>query len=59
MPLVKKLCENTQSVQSDNNVICVIAQEFGKIVLGLESKTFYEFTLFYYRNRNSDIQLIF
>ncbi|XP_043514035.1 serine/threonine-protein phosphatase 4 regulatory subunit 4-like isoform X3 [Frieseomelitta varia] len=36
VPLVKKLCENTQSVQSDNNVICVIAQEFGKIVLGLE-----------------------
>lgn len=58
MPLVKKLCENTQSVQPDNNVICVIAQEFGKIVLGLESKTFCEFTL-YYRNRNNDIRLIF
>ncbi|XP_033184181.1 serine/threonine-protein phosphatase 4 regulatory subunit 4 isoform X2 [Bombus vancouverensis nearcticus] len=37
VPLVKKLCENTQSVQSDDNVICVIAQEFGKIVLGLET----------------------
>lgn len=55
MPLVKKLCENAQSVQSDNNVICVIAQEFGKIVLGLESKTFYEFTFYYYYDRNNDI----
>ncbi|XP_017767087.1 PREDICTED: uncharacterized protein LOC108555782 isoform X4 [Eufriesea mexicana] len=36
VPLVKKLCENTQSVQPDDDVICVIAQEFGKIVLGLE-----------------------
>lgn len=51
MPLVKKLCENTQSVQSDDNVICVIAQEFGKIVLGLESKISYEFK-FYFHDRN-------
>ncbi|XP_017788028.1 PREDICTED: serine/threonine-protein phosphatase 4 regulatory subunit 4-like [Habropoda laboriosa] len=36
VPLVKKLCENTQSAQADDNVICVIAQEYGKIVLGLE-----------------------
>ncbi|CAL7947776.1 unnamed protein product [Xylocopa violacea] len=36
MALVKKLCESTQSVHSDDNVTCVIAQEFGKIVLGLE-----------------------
>ncbi|CAK9810176.1 Serine/threonine-protein phosphatase 4 regulatory subunit 4 [Anthophora plagiata] len=36
VPLVKKLCENTQSVHADDNVICVIAQEYGKIVLGLE-----------------------
>ncbi|CAK9812642.1 Serine/threonine-protein phosphatase 4 regulatory subunit 4 [Anthophora quadrimaculata] len=36
VPLVKKLCESTQSVQADDNVICVIAQEYGKIVLGLE-----------------------
>ncbi|XP_015185621.1 PREDICTED: serine/threonine-protein phosphatase 4 regulatory subunit 4-like isoform X1 [Polistes dominula] len=33
-PLIKKLCEN--AVKSDDNVICIIAQEFGKLVLGLE-----------------------
>ncbi|KZC09718.1 Serine/threonine-protein phosphatase 4 regulatory subunit 4, partial [Dufourea novaeangliae] len=35
MPLVKKLCEN--AMKSNDNVICVIAQEFGKLVLGLEN----------------------
>lgn len=35
-PLVKKLCEN--AAKSEDNVICIIAQEFGKLVLGLESK---------------------
>ena len=35
-PLVKKLCEN--AVKSNDNVICVTAQELGKLVLGLESK---------------------
>ncbi|XP_034188374.2 serine/threonine-protein phosphatase 4 regulatory subunit 4 isoform X2 [Osmia lignaria lignaria] len=34
IPLIKKLCEN--SMRSDDNVICVIAQEYGKIVLGVE-----------------------
>ncbi|XP_029051751.2 serine/threonine-protein phosphatase 4 regulatory subunit 4-like isoform X3 [Osmia bicornis bicornis] len=34
VPLIKKLCEN--SMRSDDNVICVIAQEYGKIVLGVE-----------------------
>ncbi|XP_031840992.1 uncharacterized protein LOC116430665 isoform X2 [Nomia melanderi] len=34
VPLVKKLCEN--ALKSEDNVICVIAQEFGKLVLGLE-----------------------
>ncbi|XP_076627283.1 serine/threonine-protein phosphatase 4 regulatory subunit 4 isoform X1 [Colletes latitarsis] len=34
VPLVKKLCEN--AMKSDDNVICIIAQEFGKLVLGLE-----------------------
>ncbi|XP_012145713.1 serine/threonine-protein phosphatase 4 regulatory subunit 4 isoform X4 [Megachile rotundata] len=34
VPLIKKLCEN--SMRSDDNVVCVIAQEFGKIVLGIE-----------------------
>ncbi|XP_033325928.1 serine/threonine-protein phosphatase 4 regulatory subunit 4 isoform X2 [Megalopta genalis] len=34
VPLVKKLCEN--ATKSDDHVICVIAQEFGKLVLGLE-----------------------
>ncbi|XP_072749499.1 serine/threonine-protein phosphatase 4 regulatory subunit 4 isoform X4 [Anoplolepis gracilipes] len=33
-PLVKKLCEN--SAKSEDNVICIIAQELGKLVLGLE-----------------------
>ncbi|XP_011689633.1 PREDICTED: serine/threonine-protein phosphatase 4 regulatory subunit 4-like isoform X2 [Wasmannia auropunctata] len=33
-PLLKKLCEN--AAKSEDNVICVIAQEFGKLVLGLE-----------------------
>ncbi|XP_018370840.1 PREDICTED: serine/threonine-protein phosphatase 4 regulatory subunit 4-like isoform X5 [Trachymyrmex cornetzi] len=33
-PLVKKLCEN--ATKSNDNVICVIAQEMGKLVLGLE-----------------------
>ncbi|XP_012521533.1 serine/threonine-protein phosphatase 4 regulatory subunit 4 isoform X2 [Monomorium pharaonis] len=33
-PLVKKLCEN--AAKSEDNVICVIAQEFGKLILGLE-----------------------
>ncbi|XP_012349045.1 serine/threonine-protein phosphatase 4 regulatory subunit 4 isoform X2 [Apis florea] len=36
VPLVKKLCETSQSIYHDNNVICIIAQEYGKIVLGLE-----------------------
>lgn len=35
-PLVKKLCEN--ATKSEGNEICVIAQELGKLVLGLESK---------------------
>lgn len=35
-PLVKKLCESAS--KSEDNVICMIAQEFGKLVLGLESK---------------------
>lgn len=35
-PLVKKLCEN--AAKSEDNVICIIAQELGKLVLGLESK---------------------
>ncbi|XP_076233067.1 serine/threonine-protein phosphatase 4 regulatory subunit 4 isoform X2 [Calliopsis andreniformis] len=34
VPLIKKLCEN--AMKSDDEVICIIAQEFGKIVLGLE-----------------------
>ncbi|XP_053987768.1 serine/threonine-protein phosphatase 4 regulatory subunit 4-like isoform X3 [Hylaeus volcanicus] len=34
VPLVKKLCENAMKL--DDNVICIIAQEFGKLVLGLE-----------------------
>ncbi|XP_025990556.1 serine/threonine-protein phosphatase 4 regulatory subunit 4 isoform X3 [Solenopsis invicta] len=34
VPLVKKLCEN--AAKSEDNVICVIAQELGKLVLGLE-----------------------
>ncbi|XP_011061448.1 PREDICTED: serine/threonine-protein phosphatase 4 regulatory subunit 4-like isoform X5 [Acromyrmex echinatior] len=33
-PLVKKLCEN--AIKSNDNVICIIAQELGKLVLGLE-----------------------
>ncbi|KAI4494467.1 hypothetical protein M0802_008959 [Mischocyttarus mexicanus] len=33
-PLIKKLCEN--AAKSEDNVICIIAQEFGKLVLGLE-----------------------
>ncbi|XP_048510011.1 serine/threonine-protein phosphatase 4 regulatory subunit 4-like [Athalia rosae] len=33
-PLIKKLCEN--ALKSDDNVICVIAQEFGRLALGLE-----------------------
>ncbi|KAM0730046.1 Serine/threonine-protein phosphatase 4 regulatory subunit 4 [Formica fusca] len=33
-PLVKKLCEN--AAKSEDNVICIIAQELGKLVLGLE-----------------------
>ncbi|XP_014606274.1 PREDICTED: serine/threonine-protein phosphatase 4 regulatory subunit 4-like [Polistes canadensis] len=33
-PLIKKLCENT--AKSEDYVICMIAQEFGKLVLGLE-----------------------
>ncbi|XP_018346143.1 PREDICTED: serine/threonine-protein phosphatase 4 regulatory subunit 4-like isoform X4 [Trachymyrmex septentrionalis] len=33
-PLVKKLCEN--AAKSNDNVICVIAQDLGKLVLGLE-----------------------
>ncbi|XP_018045216.1 PREDICTED: serine/threonine-protein phosphatase 4 regulatory subunit 4-like isoform X2 [Atta colombica] len=33
-PLVKKLCEN--AAKSNDNVICVTAQELGKLVLGLE-----------------------
>ncbi|XP_032676223.1 serine/threonine-protein phosphatase 4 regulatory subunit 4-like isoform X4 [Odontomachus brunneus] len=33
-PLVKKLCESAS--KSEDNVICMIAQEFGKLVLGLE-----------------------
>ncbi|XP_043787886.1 serine/threonine-protein phosphatase 4 regulatory subunit 4-like isoform X3 [Apis laboriosa] len=36
VPLVKKLCETSQSIYHDNSVICIISQEFGKIVLGLE-----------------------
>lgn len=36
VPLIKKLCETSQSIYHDNSVICVISQEFGKIVLGLE-----------------------
>ncbi|KAG5314651.1 PP4R4 phosphatase, partial [Pseudoatta argentina] len=34
-PLVKKLCEN--AIKSNDNVICIIAQELGKLVLGLET----------------------
>ncbi|XP_046472879.1 serine/threonine-protein phosphatase 4 regulatory subunit 4 isoform X4 [Neodiprion pinetum] len=33
-PLIKKLCES--ALKSDDNVICVIAQEFGRLALGLE-----------------------
>ncbi|XP_024884755.1 serine/threonine-protein phosphatase 4 regulatory subunit 4-like isoform X3 [Temnothorax curvispinosus] len=33
-PLIKKLCEN--AAKSEDNVICIIAQELGKLVLGLE-----------------------
>ncbi|XP_011335622.1 serine/threonine-protein phosphatase 4 regulatory subunit 4 isoform X4 [Ooceraea biroi] len=33
-PLVKKLCES--AAKSEDNVICMIAQEYGKLVLGLE-----------------------
>ncbi|KAL0122348.1 hypothetical protein PUN28_007226 [Cardiocondyla obscurior] len=33
-PLVKKLCES--ATKSEDNVICIIAQELGKLVLGLE-----------------------
>ncbi|XP_014477915.1 PREDICTED: serine/threonine-protein phosphatase 4 regulatory subunit 4-like isoform X3 [Dinoponera quadriceps] len=33
-PLVKKLCEIAS--KSEDNVICMIAQEYGKLVLGLE-----------------------
>ncbi|XP_070167735.1 serine/threonine-protein phosphatase 4 regulatory subunit 4 isoform X3 [Polyergus mexicanus] len=33
-PLVKKLCEN--AAKSEDNVICIIAQELGKLVLCLE-----------------------
>ncbi|KAK2579506.1 hypothetical protein KPH14_010813 [Odynerus spinipes] len=33
-PLIKKLCEN--AAKSEDNVICIIAQEFGKLALGLE-----------------------
>ncbi|XP_020288914.1 serine/threonine-protein phosphatase 4 regulatory subunit 4-like isoform X6 [Pseudomyrmex gracilis] len=33
-PLVKKLCET--AAKSDDNVICIIAQEFGKLMLGLQ-----------------------
>ncbi|XP_043490793.1 serine/threonine-protein phosphatase 4 regulatory subunit 4-like isoform X2 [Polistes fuscatus] len=33
-PLIKKLCEN--AAKSEDNVICMIAQEFGKLVFGLE-----------------------
>lgn len=35
-PLIKKLCESATKLE--DNVICIIAQEFGKLVLGLESK---------------------
>ncbi|XP_076161068.1 serine/threonine-protein phosphatase 4 regulatory subunit 4 isoform X3 [Ptiloglossa arizonensis] len=34
VPLVKKLCEN--AMKMDDSVVCIIAQEFGKLVLGLE-----------------------
>ncbi|KAL6447161.1 hypothetical protein ACFW04_001463 [Cataglyphis niger] len=33
-PLVKKLCEN--AAKSEDNVICIIAEQLGKLVLGLE-----------------------
>ncbi|XP_043276579.1 serine/threonine-protein phosphatase 4 regulatory subunit 4-like isoform X2 [Venturia canescens] len=33
-PLIKKLCEG--ALESDDTVLCVIAQEFGKLALGLE-----------------------
>ncbi|XP_011881826.1 PREDICTED: serine/threonine-protein phosphatase 4 regulatory subunit 4-like isoform X4 [Vollenhovia emeryi] len=33
-PLVKKLCEN--ATKSEDNMICIIAEELGKLVLGLE-----------------------
>ncbi|XP_046821338.1 serine/threonine-protein phosphatase 4 regulatory subunit 4-like isoform X4 [Vespa crabro] len=33
-PLIKKLCESATKLE--DNVICIIAQEFGKLVLGLE-----------------------
>ncbi|XP_077281662.1 serine/threonine-protein phosphatase 4 regulatory subunit 4 isoform X6 [Temnothorax americanus] len=33
-PLIKKLCE--KAAKSEDNVICIIAQELGKLVLGLE-----------------------
>ncbi|XP_043667778.1 serine/threonine-protein phosphatase 4 regulatory subunit 4-like isoform X3 [Vespula pensylvanica] len=33
-PLIKKLCESASKLE--DNVICIIAQEFGKLVLGLE-----------------------
>lgn len=35
-PLAKKLCEN--ATKSEDSEIYMIAQEFGKLVLGLESK---------------------
>ncbi|XP_076674641.1 serine/threonine-protein phosphatase 4 regulatory subunit 4 isoform X2 [Andrena cerasifolii] len=34
VPLVKKLCEN--AIKTDNNVVCIIAQDYGKMALGLE-----------------------
>ncbi|XP_017885898.1 serine/threonine-protein phosphatase 4 regulatory subunit 4-like isoform X3 [Ceratina calcarata] len=36
VPLFKKICESTQTAQADDNIVCVIAQEYGKIILGLE-----------------------
>ncbi|XP_015605533.1 serine/threonine-protein phosphatase 4 regulatory subunit 4 isoform X4 [Cephus cinctus] len=34
-PLIRKLCES--ALKSDDNVICIIAQEFGRLAMGLEN----------------------
>lgn len=55
MPLVKKLCEN--AMKMDDSVVCIIAQEFGKLVLGLESKIFCFLLNFYSRIHSKVISI--